>query len=241
MQLRLPWGTSRPPGETTRPTRRLVVDGDAIDIEIVRHRRARRYVVRVADAGTVRLTVPRGASIAGGVRFAERQAEWIARERGRQRDRAEPWREGRRLWVRGEEAALRVRGDAITFGAETIRIDGPHADLRPAVEAHLRALAGLELPARCLEFARGCGLPVTRVAVRNQRSRWGACSTRGVITLNWRLMQMPASVSDYVIFHELMHLRQPNHSRRFWREVESVYPAWREAERWLRRHGREIL
>jgi hypothetical protein len=241
VQLRLPWGSSRPSGTAARPARRVVVEGEAVDIEVVRHRRARRYVVRVADAGTVRLTVPRGASIAGGVRFAERQAAWIARERRRQRARAEPWRDGQRLWVRGQETALRVTAATVVCGSEAIPIAGGHADLRPAVEAHLRAQAGRELPPRCLEFARECGVQVMRVAVRNQRSRWGACSTRGVITLNWRLMQMPPSVSDYVIFHELMHLRQPNHSRRFWREVESVCPAWREAERWLRRYGRALL
>jgi predicted metal-dependent hydrolase len=78
------------------------------------------------------------------------------------------------------------------------------------------------------------------VTVRNQRSRWGACSPSRAISLNWRLIQMPPSVSDYVIFHELMHLKQPNHSRRFWREVEKVCAWWREAERWLRKHGREL-
>ena len=90
-------------------------------------------------------------------------------------------------------------------------------------------------------LAADCRVSVARIAVRNQRSRWGACSSQGTITLNWRLIQMPPSVSDYVIFHELMHRRQPNHSRKFWREVDSVCTWWKEAERWLRKHGREIL
>ena len=81
---------------------------------------------------------------------------------------------------------------------------------------------------------------VAKVAVRSQRSRWGTCSPGRAISLNWRLLQMPPSVCDYVILHELMHLRQPNHSARFWREVERVCPAWRDGERWLRRHGREL-
>ena len=59
--------------------------------------------------------------------------------------------------------------------------------------------------------------------------------------LNWRLIQMPPAVADYVILHELVHLEHPNHSRRFWRGVERVCPEWRAAERWLRRHGRELL
>ena len=100
---------------------------------------------------------------------------------------------------------------------------------------------GAELPARCLDLSATCGLPVTRVYVRNQRSRWGACSPKRVITLNWRLIQMPPEVSDYIIIHELMHLKQPNHSRRFWREVDAACSWWRAAERWLRTHGRELM
>ncbi len=115
------------------------------------------------------------------------------------------------------------------------------AQLDPAVLRELRERAARELPMRCLELAAHHGATVTRVSVRNQRSRWGSCSAKGTIALNWRLVQMPAMVRDYVILHELMHLRQANHSSAFWREVASVCPDWREAERWLRKHGRELL
>ena len=91
-----------------------------------------------------------------------------------------------------------------------------------AVEAHLLRLAKQELPPRCFEFAARHDLSVARVSVRNQRSRWGSCSPRRAIMLNWRLVQMPPDVRDYILWHELMHLRQPNHSIRFWREVERV-------------------
>jgi hypothetical protein len=114
-------------------------------------------------------------------------------------------------------------------------------DIRARVERALRSLAARELHARCGELAAQCGLTVSRITIRNQRSRWGACSTRGAISLNWRLIQMPSQVSDYVIFHELMHLRQPNHSRRFWREVAGVCPEWQDGERWLKTFGRELL
>ena len=74
------------------------------------------------------------------------------------------------------------------------------------------------------------------MTVRNQRSRWGSCSRRGTISLNWRLVQTPDLVRDYIIHHELMHLREMNHSARFWARVEEVCPGWREAERWLKRN-----
>jgi predicted metal-dependent hydrolase len=75
------------------------------------------------------------------------------------------------------------------------------------------------------------------VTVRNQRTRWGSCSRRGTISLNWRLIQTPPFVSDYIILHELMHLREMNHSPRFWRQVETVCPGYRTAEEWLKPHA----
>ena len=92
-------------------------------------------------------------------------------------------------------------------------------------------MAEIQLADRCRELADKHAVPITGVSVRDQRSRWGSCSARGSISLNWRLIRMPEFVSDYVILHELMHRRQPNHSARFWNEVGQVCPEWREAER----------
>lgn len=238
----LPFDVLPPPARpATAPGRALAIGGTTYRVEIARHRWARRYVLRLTGDDTLRLTVPRGASIAGGLKFAERQGDWITREKGRQRERVEPWRNETTIWYRGERVTLRVDRGVVTLAGETMRLKAGAGDVRAAVEAHLTELAKRELPPRAGELARAHGLEVKRWSVRNQRSRWGSCSPSRVITLNWRLVQMPASVSDYVILHELMHLRQANHSRRFWREVEKVCASWREAERWLRRHGREIL
>jgi predicted metal-dependent hydrolase len=237
MQLRLPW----PEAAKAPRARQLMIAGRNVPVTIARHRLARRYVVRLSPDGSLRLTVPHGASLAAGLAFAARQAEWISREMERQRARHAPWVAGSRAWFRGEQVAIAVREASAAFGSEVVELSSPDADVRAAIEARLRGLAATELPARCLALARETGVDVVRVSVRNQRSRWGACSARRVITLNWRLVQMPASVSDYVIFHELMHVRHPNHSRRFWREVGSVCAWWQDAERWLRRYGRELL
>jgi hypothetical protein len=238
MQLRLPWSAPATRSPPAAPS--VVVDGRTFAIRVARHRRARRYVLRLTTDGALRLTVPRGSSIAGGVRFTERQSDWIAREWRRQQESAAPWTTGTTLWMRGERVTLEVHPDRIVCRGMVIRrLRG--AEVREVVEGHWRDLASHELVPRTVELAGACRVSISRVSVRNQRSRWGACSARGVITLNWRLIQMPASVSDYVIFHELMHRRQPNHSRKFWREVESVCAGWREAERWLRKHGREVF
>ena len=108
-------------------------------------------------------------------------------------------------------------------------------------EQGLIARARRELPGRLFELARDLGLDVARVTIRNQRSRWGSCSPKGVIALNYRLVEMPADVRDYIMVHELMHLRQPNHSRRFWSLVERALPAFRAAERWLKTDGQELF
>lgn len=107
----------------------------------------------------------------------------------------------------------------------------------PEIDKALRARAAQELPPQLLALADRHGLTVTRVSIRNQRSRWGSCSPRGHIALNYRLLLMPPEVRDYVLIHELMHLRQPNHSIRFWRLVEAACPGFRDAERWLKEHG----
>jgi predicted metal-dependent hydrolase len=93
-----------------------------------------------------------------------------------------------------------------------------------------------ELPARLLTLASGLDLKVTKVSIRNQRWRWGSCSRNGHICLNWRLVAMPDWVRDYVLLHELMHLKRMDHSPRFWKLVARVCPTFQEARTWLRQH-----
>jgi predicted metal-dependent hydrolase len=247
IQFRLPWDLAPAPaprrtGPSPRRPQSIEVAGRDWPLAIVRHRRARRYVLRMTKEGTLRLTVPRGASIDGGLKFVRTQDAWLTREYARLAAGIEPWATGRTVRFRGELVPLVVTPEHVALGDVTWRRSLlRQGDVRELVETRLREIAALELPERCHALAREHGETVTRVSVRNQRSRWGSCSSAGTVALNWRLIQMPASVSDYVILHELMHLRQPNHSRAFWREVAGVCSHWRESERWLRTHGRELL
>ena len=208
----------------------------------VRNGRARRYILRVLPDASVRVTIPRHGSRREAEAFVRTRTRWIAdrREEIETRRRDRRWRAGTTVLWRGAPNAIDV-DDA-----------GPHVvvrcgdletrtmvrdDYRPVIEALMRARAHDELPPRLLAFAAMHGLAVTRVTVRNQRSRWGSCSRDGRIALNWRLLQMPAAVCDYVLLHELMHLRQPNHSPRFWAEVAAVCPDHAHARAWLRAEG----
>jgi len=113
--------------------------------------------------------------------------------------------------------------------------------LTPERSRELRARASRELPARLLELAARFGLTVSRISIRNQRWRWGSCSRQGHICLNWRLIDMPTGVRDYVLIHELMHLRRMDHSPRFWALVAAACPGYPDARRWLREHAHGLL
>ncbi len=91
------------------------------------------------------------------------------------------------------------------------------------------------------EEAEALGVAYSRIAVRDQRTRWGSCSPKGTLSFNWRLVLAPFDVLDYVVVHEVCHLREPNHSAGFWRLVAERRPGWREQRLWLREHGAELL
>jgi predicted metal-dependent hydrolase len=163
----------------------------------IRHRRARRYILRLDPDGRVRVTIPRGGSKREAEAFANRHDCWVQRQRAKLR------------------SVVPFDGDRSARRAQAARV----------------------LPPLLFEWAAKLGLEVARVSVRDQRTRWGSCGRNGRICLNWRLVLMPDWVRDYVIVHELMHLRRMDHSPRFWRYVAEAYPRWREARAWLRANG----
>ncbi len=231
-------------GRTAPVREHLSVAGRALPIEYIPHPRARRYVLRLRADGSVRVSVPRRGSLQAARAFAAEHTGWLERQLRRWAGRPEAdrrWRAGQLIFFRGERVLLRAEtgptGLIVRWADQELRLPAPVEDLRPAVERHLQALAARELPARVFALAVTQNLPVRRVQVRDQHTRWGSCSRRGTVSLNWRLVQMPPAVCDYVIWHELMHLREMNHSRRFWRLVAAVCPDFEAARRWLRRHG----
>ena len=222
----------------------LTVNGQPISIALVRNARARRYVLRLRPDGSARITIPRGGSASEAQRFGERHVAWLENQLSRHAARSQrptQWLLGTEILFRGELVKLAAdvngRSGWVQFGTETIKADQAEMDWRVAIEKHLWRLATREFPPLVLELAARHQLTVNRVTVRSQRSRWGSCSRRGTISLNWRLIQTPAFVRDYIVLHELMHLRQMNHSARYWREVEQVCPDYATAERWLKQHS----
>jgi predicted metal-dependent hydrolase len=234
--------------EAEPPSPEPAVQAGSLRVHFVRERRARKYIIRVRPDGSLRVTIPRGGSRREAEAFVARQRDWAQKERLRVAAQHAPveWHAGDSILFRGErvplmvEAAARGRG-FLAIGGQRVRLAEGVTDLRPAAELVLRHIAVKELVPRLHELAALHGLEVRRATVRNQRSRWGSCSRTGAIALNFRLVQMPPAVCEYVLLHELMHLRQQNHSRRYWRLVEEVCPDFRAAERWLRTEGKSLF
>lgn len=210
----------------------------------VRSRRARSYRLTLRKDGVAVATIPARGSEPEARAFVHQHQDWLARARARHARRprpAEVWSVGTAVLWRGELTEIRVAGAGdrpmVCLAADVFRVADLEGDLRAPLEKQFIRRAKIELPARAWELAAETGAGVKQVTVRNQRSRWGSCSAGGTISLNWRLVQAPDAVRDYIIYHELAHLWEMNHSDRFWARVEQVCPGWREAERWLKRNG----
>jgi len=229
-----------------RPPATLAVGSHSVAVVFIRNLRARRYILRVDPTGAVRVTLPARGSQTEAWNFVRRNSAWIHRRI--EQHLAHPPRptagdDGIELLFRDDIIQLAIHTGASSRTVEFAdqRIDvALEADVRRAVERHLWTLARRELTARTAQLAAQHDLTVGRITVRNQRSRWGSCSRRGTISLNWRLIQAPAFVRDYIILHELMHLREHNHSIRFWKQVETVCPDYEVAKKWLKQH-RQLL
>ncbi len=118
--------------------------------------------------------------------------------------------------------------------------DDPEA-YRRAIVLWLREYARVKLGNRVGIFKEKMQVSVHRIAIKEQKTRWGSCSAKGNLNFNWKLVLMPEKILDYVVVHELAHRKQMNHSAAFWKEVETVLPDYKERKQWLSRHESEFL
>ena len=204
--------------------------------------RARRMSARVHLDGRVEIVAPRGAPAAAIEAFIARHRRWIEARVAERRALAPapfPPREIE-LPALGQRWRLHLAGGpgaprAAILGAGLLSVRGSGdrpalaAALRDWLKAHCRAPLG----ARLAELAAQHGFAYRAVHLRCQRTRWGSCSRRGVISLNVCAAFQPAPVLDYLLLHELAHTRHMDHSAAYWRTVESVCPGWRMLDREL--------
>jgi predicted metal-dependent hydrolase len=142
----------------------------------------------------------------------------------------------RRLEELGGRPRVEWHGAEIVVHAPPLHSATPTQMLR----AWLRRYAAGEIPNRVRALNQSLGLTLERISVRDQKTKWGACSARGTLSFNWRLILAPSEILDYVIHHELCHLQELNHSRRFWSLLSTLRPAWDAERRWLRDNGHTL-
>ncbi len=111
---------------------------------------------------------------------------------------------------------------------------------RAALERRYIDAAKEYFPKRAAYYQQYTGGTYHRISIRDQKTRWGSCSSKGTLSFNWRLMLAPPAILDYVVVHELCHLTYMNHSTAFWKKVEAVCPDYRTARKWLKDHGHEL-
>ncbi|HEX9780644.1 MAG TPA: SprT family zinc-dependent metalloprotease [bacterium] len=209
--------------------------------------RAKHASLSVSPATGLVVTVPAGRPHEPVSLLLARYRSWILRQLGRLDHtgsaRLVRWPYGRTLLVDGIEhdvriaaarcGAVRRRDGLLVVEMRRPDIEGARALLR---RWYLR-LAGAVLPERVAALGTPLGLRWRRISVGSAWSRWGSCSAGGVLRFSYRIMMAPSAVREYVILHELMHLIELNHSRRFWSLVAAQCPEYRQAIGWLRTWG----
>ena len=235
---------------TSLPVRDVLELPDASLAYAIRASTRRRTLsLELRADGSLTVATPRGLSLATIRAFVESRRAWIEAKRALLA-RPAPLRvlpeHGARLPYLGSELVLDIsiapsRRAACRCDSGNLMIEVPHdSAIRPAIEAWYRREAARHYAARLAHFAPLVGRAARKLVIRAQRTRWGSCSARGTISLNWRLMQAPPEILDYVLVHELCHLLVPNHSPRFWAEVARVLPDWRRRRAQLRQFGRSL-
>ena len=223
------------------------IDGEIHPVRVRRHRQARRYTLRIHSVRReVVLTMPPRGSVKHAKDFAEKHGAWIA-ARLRRLPGAEPFVDGAVVPLRGHPHRIEHRlGTRGTVWAETrngenllcVAGAAPHVSRR--VHDFLKREAKHDLEAASRRAAQSLGIAFRRVSVRDQRSRWGSCSSTGVLSFSWRLILAPTFVLDYLAAHEVAHLIELNHSPRFWRLVARIDPNASRAKAWLNAHGSDL-
>jgi predicted metal-dependent hydrolase len=204
--------------------------------------------LRVSSAtGQILLTIPEHATFASARSFAEAHGGWIAARIARVPERVDLL-PGSFVPIRGVAHRIEHRPDLRVVARQGIgdaeqpvlSVSGQEEAVPGRVRRYLTGEAGRDLKAAVAKHTASLGIPARRIAIRDTKSRWGSCSSTGTLSFSWRLIMAPPLVLDYLAAHEVAHLKELNHSNRFWTLLGELCPATDEAERWLKRQGAEL-
>jgi predicted metal-dependent hydrolase len=229
----------------------LRVDGIPAPVEVRRHPTARRLTLRISHAArSVVLTIPRNTDVREADRFLAKSMDWV-RQRLECVPEPVPFAAGSILPLRdvlhdvvlaGRRSGLPVVVEPNSFAGTRPRliVSGDEEHVPRRLRDWMTAEAKRDLETQVELHARRLALTPRRISVRDQKSRWGSCSSDGLLSFSWRLILAPPFVLDYVAAHEVAHLAEMNHGPRFWRLVERTMPRLEEAKLWLRVNGMSL-
>jgi predicted metal-dependent hydrolase len=214
-----------------------------VPVQFKTNRRARRIILRL-DYGQARLVIvlPKRTSRAEGRKFAHLNRAWIAERIGDFHD-AVPFRHDCVIPFLGEQRRVRHRADTqggVWCEAGEIHVAGRAEHLPRRLRDWLKIQAKREIEASARNMAERIGKRVKRISIRDTKSRWGSCTSAGELSFSWRLVFAPPHVMDYVIAHEVAHLREMNHGPRFWKLCGELCGRQASARDWLENHGTDL-
>lgn len=226
-----------------RKTEVYVLAGEPeVEVILKPSSRARRLSLRVSRLdGRVTMSVPSGASRREAVGFARERADWIRTHLADRPVEFRPWPGGKVL-LEGREVALVASGGRaahIREGEIHLPLSAPEKT-GARLAALFKTLARDRLATASDRYAAQVGRSYTSLTLRDTRSRWGSCSSRGGLMYSWRLVMAPPEVLEYVAAHEVAHLAHMDHSRAFWTQVEQLCPDYARHRAWLREHGAQL-
>ncbi|RMG91673.1 MAG: M48 family peptidase [Zetaproteobacteria bacterium] len=216
-----------------------------VEYAIERRNRRKRLALVVERDGRVRVLAPVDVPEARVHAWVASKREWIDRQQERMRKfrRQTPLRTGAVIEVLGRARHIHcdpgLEHQALDEHAVHLRLPAKADESEICVQLRLVLIRAAErhFAVRAEHYARIMQVRPTRIGIKDYRTRWGSCHADGRIFLNWRLMLAPEAIGDYVVVHELAHLRHADHSPRFWRFVGQVLPRFEKEHAWLREHG----
>ena len=223
-----------------------------LSCRIRRSPRARRMNLRVKNVGEIVLTLPLRSKESEGIDFVRANSKWLERKLSEPRTNPsleQYFSKGGKVSLDNETRtvvmSLNARPRRRSWSTKTegelhLSLD-PLAPIENQLLSLLRSLAKDWLPPRVHDLAEFAGEEVQKIRVGDQKSRWGSCSSKGTISLNWRLLLLRIDLQDYVIFHELAHLRHMNHSPAFWAHLETLQPNARSRDREINKAGKTLM
>ncbi len=246
---------SPPIGRPADGKRRIQLEEHHLDYSLLRSKR-RSIGFLISDEG-LRITAPKWVTL-GEIENAIREKQrWIFTKLNERRERSarrlQPqmqWCDGATLPYLGQDITLRIRARqaaGIAYDEASLELtvglpaDAGEQQLKDRVQGWLQARAKETFAARLPVYAEKLGVTYQSFALSSATTQWGSCTADGRIRLNWRLMHFALPLIDYVIAHELSHLREMNHSPRFWATVQSIFPEFETAKRALRESAPETL